>query len=409
MLIWHTNVNLHGSFFLLGSEILNDGLFKILASVWLPVFFGTARAWAMIAVFVILELLLMRFLPGRPFRGPVTPMGNVPEYRANGVPAYLVTILVFVTASFVLKLFPATIIYDRFDELLGALNFASLAFCLVLYLKGRYAPSSTDSGLSGNFIFDYYWGTELYPGIFGWDVKMFTNCRFGLMGWPLLIISFAAKQNELYGISDSMIVAVALQIIYVTKFFIWEPGYMSSMDIMHDRAGFYICWGCLVWVPSVYTSHTLYLVDHPNRLGLPLASVIFILGAASIAVNYLADRQRQKVRATGGNCTVWGKKPVLIKALYKTESGEEKQSLLLASGWWGLSRHFHYIPEILAAFFWSVPALFLNFMPYFYVTFLTILLTHRSIRDDRRCAVKYGAYWDEYRKLVPYKIIPKIW
>lgn len=25
---------------------------------------------------------------------------------------------------------------------------------------------------------------------------------------------------------------------------------------------------------------------------------------------------------------------------------------------WGLSRHFHYAPEILAAFFWSLPALF---------------------------------------------------
>lgn len=25
---------------------------------------------------------------------------------------------------------------------------------------------------------------------------------------------------------------------------------------------------------------------------------------------------------------------------------------------WGLSRHFHYVPEILAAFFWTVPALF---------------------------------------------------
>lgn len=23
-------------------------------------------------------------------------------------------------------------------------------------------------------------------------------------------------------------------------------GYMNSMDIQHDRAGFYLCWGCLV-------------------------------------------------------------------------------------------------------------------------------------------------------------------
>lgn len=39
------------------------------------------------------------------------------------------------------------------------------------------------------------------------------------------------------------------------------------MDIQHDRAGYYICWGCLVWLPIVYTSQTYYLVEHPHNLG----------------------------------------------------------------------------------------------------------------------------------------------
>lgn len=37
-------------------------------------------------------------------------------------------------------------------------------------------------------------------------------------------------------------------------------------------AGFYICWGCLVWVPSIYTSPGMYLVNHPVNLG---AQVLF--------------------------------------------------------------------------------------------------------------------------------------
>jgi Ergosterol biosynthesis ERG4/ERG24 family len=41
----------------------------------------------------------------------------------------------------------------------------------------------------------------------------------------------------------------------------WETGYWGTMDIMHDRAGYYICWGCLVWVPSVYTSPALFLTE----------------------------------------------------------------------------------------------------------------------------------------------------
>ncbi len=60
------------------------------------------------------------------------------------------------------------------------------------------------------------------------------------MGWPLLIICYAAKQHQLYGLSDSMAVSVGLQLFYVTKFFHWEMGYMKTLDIMHDRAGFYL-------------------------------------------------------------------------------------------------------------------------------------------------------------------------
>ena len=114
------------------------------------------------------------------------------------------------------------------------------------------------------------------------------------------------------------------------------------------------------------------------------------------------------MRSSNGECKVWGKKPTVTVARYSTEKGESKENLLLASGWWGISRHFHYVPEVLGAFFWSVPALFTNFLPYFYVVFLAILLTERAFRDDRRCANKYGADWQRYCKQVPYKIIPYI-
>jgi 7-dehydrocholesterol reductase len=123
----------------------------------------------------------------------------------------------------------------------------------------------------------------------------------------------------------------------------------------------------------------------------------------------MADRQRQYVRNKNGECTVWKKKPDLIFANYKTEWGEEKQTLLLASGWWGVSRHFHYLPEILAAFFWSVPALFGYYLPYFYLTFLCILLMDRSYRQEKRCAIKYGKDWEKYCERVPFRLIPFVY
>ena len=86
-------------------------------------------------------------------------------------------------------------------------------------MKGLYFPSTTDCGTTGNFIVDFYWGTELYPRIFGWDVKVFTNCRFGLMLWALLPISVAyAQKEEFNGISNEIIVNCLLQLVYLSKF-----------------------------------------------------------------------------------------------------------------------------------------------------------------------------------------------
>ncbi len=409
MLLWYANVHLDGSYTELVQWIAKVGLFEAIGQVWLPVFFGTTTAWKIIGLFAATQLILMRVLPGKKYHGPLTPMGNTPEYTDNGLLAYIISLAAFFGLSYGAGLFNAGIVYDHFGEILGALNVSALFFCLFLYFKGRFWPSSTDNGTSGNPIFDYYWGTELYPRILGWDVKMFTNCRFGMIGWSLAVLSFAAAQQEQYGyLSPAIAVSAGLQAIYLFKFFVWEAGYMRSMDIIVDRAGFYIVWGCLVWVPSLYTAHTLYMVDHHEFLSWGMAALVMVLGLLAIWINYQADVQRQRVRATNGQCTVWGKKPELIRASYTTDTGEPKESILLVSGWWGVSRHFHYIPELTVAFLWCFPAGFDSILPYSYFIFLCILLTHRSIRDDRKCAAKYGVYWDEYCKRVAYKIIPGV-
>lgn len=409
MLVWHTNIALDGSVEKLWALFAQDGIFSTLYNIWGPVFFGTVGAWKILATFTAIELFLMKALPGRKISGPVTPNGNVPVYKANGITSFLCTLGLFYLGSSQFHLFSPNIIYNNFGGLLGALNLFSLVFCFFLYFKGRYRPSTSDSGSTGSAVVDYFWGTELYPRVFGWDIKMFTNCRFGMMGWGLIIISFACKQKELHGISDSMLVAVTLQLLYIAKFFWWETGYLRLIDIMYDRAGFCICWGSMVWLPAIYTSPTLFLVGHPNHLGTVASLMILAAGITCIFINYLADKQRQYVRNKNGECTIWKKKPDLIFANYKTEWGVEKQSLLLASGWWGISRHFHYLPEFLGAFFWCMPAMFNHYLPYFYLTFLFVLLLDRSYRQEKRCALKYGRDWDAYCQRVPFRFIPFVY
>jgi len=151
-----------------------------------------------------------------------------------------------------------------------------------------------------------------------------------MMGWPILLICFLLKQAESpQGVADTMYVSVGIQLVYIAKFFWWETGYFDSIDIMHDRFGFYICWGCLNWLPSLYTNCTFFLVTNHIDIGQTKAILLFLAGIAAVYVNYSIDEQRQRFRQTRGNTLIWGKKPECIEASYRTTSGEKRGAFFL--------------------------------------------------------------------------------
>ena len=297
LLLWYTAVHCDGSFMKLGAEFADKGLFDFLKSLWKGVNIGSPLTTYVLTGYMIFALFLQVCLPGPRVEGPLTPKGNVPVYKDNGFACYVVTMATFCGLSYVLKQYgmSPTIIYDHFDEFLGSLTVYSLILCLLIYVKGLVAPSTTDSGSSGNIIFDYYWGTELYPRIANIDIKVFTNCRFGMTVWPILVLICSMKSYEIHGFVDSAWVSCFLHFIYFTKFFWWEAGYMRTIDIMVDRAGYYICWGCLTFIPGLYACTSLYLVNHPVTLGPGLSLLILVAGTASTVINYLADLQKQEV------------------------------------------------------------------------------------------------------------------
>ncbi|KAI7754265.1 hypothetical protein M8C21_033542 [Ambrosia artemisiifolia] len=373
ILLWYTMVHQDGSILNTFNYLKEHGI-EGFVSIWPR---PTAIAWKIIACYALFEAALQLWLPGKRVEGPISPTGNKPVYKANGVLAYVVTLVTYIGLWW-FGIFNPTVVYDHLGEIYSALIFGSLIFCVFLYIKGHLAPSSTDSGSSGNIIFDFYW-VSIFE-ISNFDIKVFTNCRFGMMSWAVLAVTYCIKQYETNGkVADSMLVNTVLMLVYITKFFWWEAGYWNTMDIAHDRAGFYICWGCLVWVPSIYTSPGMYLVNHPVNLG-PQAF------CAYTSIMTVTDKGKNFVERMA---SPWCGGKLLAR--------------------WGLSRHFHYVPEIMAAFFWTVPALFDNFLPYFYFVFLTILLFDRAKRDDDRCRSKYGKYWKTYCNKVPYRIIPGIY
>jgi len=374
-------------------------------------------AVVMLFLFNYLALLLY-WWPGPTKYGPLSENGVQPDYADNGVAHCFLFSATFLAGSQLgLGWYKLSVLYDLFPSTIGTLNLFGLCFCLFLYVKGLYAPSGPDSGSLGHgFTFDYYWGTDLYPRLRGVDVKKFVNCRFSMTYWQLAGISFAAASYERHGVVDVGLWLCALsQYLYLVKFYVWEIGYMRSIDIIIDRAGFYETWGCLVWVPSVYTLHTRCAVAQTSYLSAPSAVLIFLVGILGVGLNFWADNQRQVFRETKGKSKVWGREPVYIEATYKARNAktgklEEHHSLLLASGWWGMARHLQYTFELMAAWSWGLlGGGTQSVLPLFYPAFLTVLLIHRAKRDEIKCLDKYGEYYQRYMQMVPYKIVPYIY
>jgi len=122
----------------------------------------------LILISVMYIQAFMKIIPGKTIYGPITPGGNIPEYTANGFQCFVLSIGLFLLGAYgPVPLYNGGIAYDHLAHIISALNLFSLLFCLLLYIKGITFPSSSDSGSSGNPVFDYYWGTELYPRILG--------------------------------------------------------------------------------------------------------------------------------------------------------------------------------------------------------------------------------------------------
>eukprot|EP00026_Physarum_polycephalum_P009719 Phypoly_transcript_09853.p1 GENE.Phypoly_transcript_09853~~Phypoly_transcript_09853.p1 ORF type:complete len:452 (-),score=31.93 Phypoly_transcript_09853:10-1305(-) len=373
----------------------------------------TSTAFSILLTFAVVQALLLIFVPGVTHKGPLTPAGNRPTYRLNGLACYLIT-ATLLWGGFYTGFIPLDLVYDHLGEMLLIVSGFAFIICIFLYFKGLYFPSSTDSGSSRNIVWDFYWGTELHPQISNFNLKQYCNCRLGMMGWHALLMCCVAKQISMSGsgfsaTNSGLVASVIIQEIYIFKFFLWEAGYFASLDIMHDRFGYYICWGVLCWIAGVYTLVAQYLTQQPQHLTSTEFWLIITAGAFFVWANYDADAQRQRVRDTNGNCTIWGRSPKTLLARYKTTDGKEHQNLLLLSGWWGISRHAHYVTEILLSLMWTIPTGATRLLPYFYVVYLTILLLDRSYRDEQRCRAKYGSYWKKYCEQVQYSVIPYVY
>ena len=168
-------------------------------------------------------------------------------------------------------------------------------------ISGHSFPEIDEGLKSAPLPYQFYAGIELHPRLLGVDIKQLTNCRFGMLGWALLVLNFAIASIQLNGFNFGPLVNAVLINLYLLKFFYWETGYFNTLDITLDRAGYYLCWGCLTWVQIFYTFSAYFLVSQPSLVSSAGNGVILMFGLSSLALNYWADYQKEKFKV-GRTC-----------------------------------------------------------------------------------------------------------
>ena len=365
-----------------------------LQDFWHPYAFPVFVAWFMFHAVIYLSPL------GRTVTGVKVRDGSRLPYKINGLYAFTFSHILFIVGYCVFKV-PVTFVYDHFLALAAAATVFSLLLAIYLYVRSfRSGALLAVGGNSGHFIYDWFIGRELNPrtGIFDW--KVFCEMRPGLIGWVIINYCMLAKQYELHGyVSNSMILVCLFQFWYILDALWFEEAILTTMDIIHDGFGFMLAFGDLAWVPFIYCTQARYLVDHP--LDLPWWAVIAIVSLKILGYSIFRGANSQK--------DAFRRDPTSESVRHLTSMSTARGTRLITSGWWGFCRHPNYVGDIIMALSWSLPTGFSFFLPYFYVTYFTVLLVHRQLRDEHHCQEKYGKDWDRFCGIVRWRLVPGIY
>lgn len=103
-----------------------------------------------------------------------------------------------------------------------------------------------------------------------------------------------------------MVLVNIFHAIYVIDFFYHEDWYLRTIDMAHDHFGFYFGWGDTVWLPFMYNVQAYYLYKHPVTLEGFWLVLTLLVAFTGYAIFRTVNNQKDIVRKTQGNCTIWG-------------------------------------------------------------------------------------------------------
>jgi len=331
-------------------------------------------------------------LPGRWVEGYVRDASGRPlRYHLDGLFVFGVVIATYVALA-ARGVIAWDVLYGYRWELVATAIAVGLVFTFAIVLPAPPTGKPLAADLFLGRLENPQWGRV--------DAKMFLYL-VGAVTLELMLLAFAAHHVLVFSWDGSrgIIVYTALFSFFLVEYLWFERVHLYTYDFVAERVGFKLGWGCLAFYPFFYCIGGWFaagsLDPDPSPLRLAAAIALFFAGW-SLARGANLQKFMFKTRP---EATRWG--PFAQTALV---DGDRR---VLVGGLWGLSRHINYLGEILMACGLAIalahPGAWLY--PLYYVG----LLVPRQLDDDRRCAAKYGALWEEYRRKVPSRIIPRVW
>jgi zinc transporter ZupT len=337
---------------------------------------------------------LHALLPGRRVEGYARDAsGRRLRYRLNGLLVFVVAVGGFAGLAKA-AVVPWDALYVHRYAMLATAFVTGLVFTAAIVLPYR----STGKPLAADLFLGRLENPQWLRGRV--DAKMLLYL-IGAVMLELLIVSFAAHHVLAHSSDPSpgVLLYAALFSFFLVEYLFFENVHLYTYDFVAERVGFKLGWGCLVFYPFFYGIGLWFAADQPNPhshpIWLAVCAATFFAGwslarGANLQKYYFKTRPER---------TSFG--PLPQRAL---TGGEHR---VLVSGFWGLSRHINYLGELLMA---TGLALSLGYpgslLPWLYPLYYVALLVPRQLDDDKRCAHKYGPLWEEYRRKVPYRIVP---
>jgi Delta14-sterol reductase len=348
-------------------------------------------------VIYLVTFALYVLVPGRWVDGYVTDeYGRTLRYHLNGLRVFVLVIAGYAALA-ATDVIAWDFVYLHRVEMLITAIVVGLGFTAAIVLP---APS-TGKSLGA----DLYLGRWKNPQWLGGrvDAKMFLYL-IGAVMLELFLVSSGAHHYLTYRADANPGVALytAMFTFFLSEYLFFERVHLYTYDFVAERVGFKLGWGCLAFYPFFYGVGLWFAASEPN----PHVHPAWLVGSALIFFSGWglargANLQKFHFKTEPARDTFG---PLHQRALTQ---GERR---VLVGGLWGLSRHINYLGELLMA---SGLALALGYpgsiWPWLYPLYYVVLLVPRQIDDDKRCAQKYGALWEEYCRTVRYRIVPWVY